>query len=46
MEPPSNVHDSLHSTIDPLQDCDDFGVDLYARTIRLMYQLMDNDDLL
>ena len=37
--------DTLHSTIDPLQDCDDFGADLYVRTIRLMYQLMDNDDL-
>ena len=38
--------DTLHTTIDPLQDCDDFGVDLYVRTVRLMYQLMQNDDLL
>ena len=36
---------SLRQNIDPLQQCDDFGKQLYLDTVTLLYDLMVNDGL-
>ena len=35
----------LNSSINPLQDCDDFGKNLYLDTVQLLFTLMSNDGL-
>ena len=36
----------LQATINPLQECNDCGIQLYRDTVRIVYQLMHNDNLI
>ena len=36
---------TLKATIDPLYQCDDHGVQLYVECLHLVFQLMQNDNL-
>ncbi len=38
--------DTLQATINPLQECDGYGVHLYMDCVRVVYQLMLDDQLL
>ena len=37
---------ALESAVNPLQSCNDYGVQLYKDSVHLVYQLMQNDNLL
>lgn len=36
---------SIQATINPLQECSDFGIQLYKEAVQAVYQLMQNDGL-
>ena len=38
--------DALQAAINPLQECDDYGIQLYKDCVRVVHQLMQNDQLL
>ena len=37
---------TLHATVNPLQDCNDNGIQLYRDTVHIVFQLMQNDNLI
>ena len=41
----NNSLQQLHVSINPLQDCDDFGKQLYLDTILILFNLMSADNL-
>ena len=36
----------LQSTVNPVEECNDFGIQLYKDTVHIVYQLMQNDNLI